>query len=58
MDFSRVVKTTCFLRHMGDFAEFNAEYEKRFVSRPARSCVAVKDLPKGLLCEVEAIAEL
>ncbi len=54
----RVVKTTCFLADMGDFAAFNSVYEKHFVSCPARSCVAVKDLPKGVLCEVEAIAYL
>lgn len=51
-----VVKTTCFLADMADFAEFNAVYEKYFVTRPARSCVAVKALPKGVLCEIEAIA--
>ena len=55
-DFSKVVKTTCFLADMKDFAAFNAVYEKYFVSRPARSCVAVRELPKSLLCEVEAIA--
>ena len=55
-DFSKVVKTTCFLANMKDFAAFNAIYEKFFVSKPARSCVAVKELPKGLLCEIEAIA--
>ena len=52
----KVIKTTCFLADMGDFAAFNAIYERYFVSRPARSCVAVKTLPKGVLCEVEAIA--
>lgn len=57
-DFGCVVKTTCYLADMGDFAAFNAVYEKYFVSRPARSCVAVKALPKGALCEIEAIAEL
>ena len=51
-----VVKTTCFLADMGDFPEFNRIYEKYFVSMPARSCVAVKELPKGVLCEIEAIA--
>lgn len=51
-----VVKTTCFLADMGDFAAFNGIYEKHFVSKPARSCVAVKQLPKNVLCEVEAIA--
>ncbi len=54
--FDRVVKTTCFLADMSDFAAFNAVYEKYFVSLPARSCVAVKDLPRGVLCEIEAIA--
>ncbi len=57
-DFSRVVKTTCFLADMKDFGAFNAVYEKYFVSKPARSCVAVRELPKSLLCEVEAIAEV
>ena len=56
-DFSRVIKTTCFLADMEDFARFNAVYETYFVSKPARSCVAVKALPKGVLCEIEAIAE-
>ena len=51
-----VVKTTCFLADINDFAAFNAVYEKYFISKPARSCVAVKTLPKGVLCEVEAIA--
>ena len=55
-DFSRVVKTTCFLADMEDFSQFNQVYETYFVSRPARSCVAVKALPKGVLCEIEAIA--
>ena len=50
------VKTTCFLADMGDFAAFNEVYAKFFTSKPARSCVAVKDLPKGVLCEIEAIA--
>ena len=54
--YENVVKTTCFLANMGDFATFNGVYEQYFVSKPARSCVAVKDLPKGVLCEVEAIA--
>lgn len=54
--FETVIKTTCFLANMADFQAFNAVYEKYFVSAPARSCVAVKDLPKGVLCEVEAIA--
>ncbi len=51
-----VVKTTCFLADMGDFAAFNAVYARYFPSSPARSCVAVKALPKGVLCEIEAIA--
>ena len=55
--FEDVVKTTCFLADMGDFAAFNEVYAKYFVSKPARSCVAVKALPKGVLCEIEAIAE-
>lgn len=55
-DFEHVVKTTCFLADMADFAVFNKVYESFFVSKPARSCVAVKDLPKGVLCEVEVIA--
>ena len=55
LDFSKVVKTVCFLADMGDFATFNAVYEKYFVSKPARSCVAVKTLPKNVLCEIEAI---
>ena len=54
--FDRVVKTTCFLADMGDFAAFNEVYARYFTSKPARSCVAVKDLPKGVLCEIEAIA--
>lgn len=54
--FDRVFKTTCFLADMGDFAAFNEVYARYFVSKPARSCVAVKDLPKGVLCEIEAIA--
>ena len=56
-DMSKVFKTTCFLADMADFAAFNAVYEQYFVSKPARSCVAAKALPKGLLCEIEAIAE-
>jgi 2-iminobutanoate/2-iminopropanoate deaminase len=55
-DFENVIKTTCFLADMSDFAAFNAVYEKYFISRPARSCVAVKSLPKGALAEVELIA--
>ena len=56
--FDKVVKTVCFLADMGDFAAFNAVYGKYFVSKPARSCVAVKSLPKNVLVEVEAIAEI
>jgi 2-iminobutanoate/2-iminopropanoate deaminase len=56
MDFSKVVKTTCFLADIADFKKFNAVYEKYFISKPARSCVAVKDLPLGALCEIEVIA--
>jgi len=56
--YEKVVKTTCFLADMGDFAAFNAVYGKYFVSKPARSCVAVKTLPKNVLCEVEVIAEV
>ena len=55
--FDKVIKTTCFLADMADFAAFNEVYAKYFTSKPARSCVAVKDLPKGALCEIEAIAE-
>ena len=51
-----VVKTTCFLADIADFVAFNEVYAKYFTSKPARSCVAVKDLPKGVLCEVEALA--
>ena len=51
-----VVKTTCFLSDMDDFTAFNEVYEKHFTSKPARSCVAVKALPKGALCEIEAVA--
>ena len=54
--FDKVLKTTCFLADMGDFAAFNEVYGKYFTSKPARSCVAVKTLPKGVLCEVELIA--
>ena len=57
-DFTDVVKTTCFLADMGDFAAFNEIYAKYFTGKPARSCVAVKDLPKGVLCEVETIASV
>lgn len=56
--FTDVVKTTCFLANMGDFAAFNGVYGKYFTGKPARSCVAVKDLPKGVLCEVECIASV
>ena len=56
--FDKVLKTTCFLSDMGDFAAFNEVYGKYFTSKPARSCVAVKTLPKNLLCEVEVIAEV
>ncbi|MBE6695516.1 MAG: RidA family protein [Ruminococcaceae bacterium] len=56
--FERVVKTTCYLADMNDFAEFNKVYAEYFISKPARSCVAVKALPKGALVEVEAIAEV
>ena len=55
-EFENVVKTTCFLADMADFAAFNGVYEKYFTGKPARSCVAVKELPKGVLCEVEVIA--
>ena len=56
--FGKVVKTTCFLADMGDFAAFNAIYGRYFTGHPARSCVAVKTLPKNLLVEVEVIAEV
>ena len=55
-EYTDVVKTTCFLADMGDFAAFNGVYEKYFTEKPARSCVAVKQLPKNVLCEVEVIA--
>ena len=55
-DYANVVKTTCFLVDMGDFATFNEIYAKYFTEKPARSCVAVKTLPKNVLCEVEVIA--
>lgn len=55
--FQKVFKTTCFLADMGDFAAFNEVYARYFLSKPARSCVAVKTLPKCVLCEIEAIAE-
>ena len=54
--FDKVVKTTCFLADIADFAAFNEVYAKFFTSKPARSCVAVRELPKGVLCEIEAIA--
>ena len=54
--YDKVVKTTCFLAEIADFAAFNEVYAKYFTSKPARSCVAVKTLPKGVLCEVELIA--
>lgn len=54
----KTVKTTCFLADMADFAVFNEIYAKYFTGKPARSCVAVKTLPKNVLCEVEAIAEI
>ena len=54
--FDKVFKTTCFLADMADFAVFNQVYARYFVSKPARSCVAVKTLPKGVICEIEAIA--
>ena len=57
-DYTSVVKTTCFLADMADFAAFNAVYEQYFTDKPARSCVAVKTLPKNVLCEVEVIAYL
>ena len=57
--FETVIKTTCFLADIADFAKFNEVYSRYFKEEaPARSCVAVKDLPKGVLCEIEAIAEL
>lgn len=54
----KVVKTTCFLADMADFATFNAVYEQYFTQKPARSCLAARALPKGVLCEIEAIAEI
>ena len=57
-DYTKVVKTTCFLADMGDFAAFNEVYARYFTENPARSCVAVKTLPKNVLCEVEVIANL
>ena len=58
LGFNDVVKTTCFLADMADFAAFNGVYAKYFVSKPARSCVAVKEVPKGVLCEIEILAVL
>ena len=55
--YDKVIKTTCFLADIADFVAFNEVYAKYFTSKPARSCVAVKDLPKGVLCELEAVAE-
>ena len=57
-DLTKVIKTTCFLADMGDFAAFKEVYAKYFTGKPARSCVAVKTLPKNVLCEIEAIAEV
>ena len=57
-DYSKVVKTTCFLADMNDFGTLNEIYAKYFTEKPARSCVAVKTLPKNVLCEVEVIAEV
>ena len=57
-NYTRVIKTTCFLADMGDFAAFNEVYARYFTENPARSCVAVKTLPKNVLCEVEVIAEV
>ena len=58
ISFENVVKTTCFLADMGDFVSFNNVYAKYFVGKPARSCVAVKTIPKNVLCEIEIIAKL
>ena len=57
-DLTKVIKTTCFIADMADFAAFNEVYAKYFTGKPARSCCAVKTLPKNVLCEIEAIAEL
>lgn len=57
LDFTDVVKTTCFLADIADFAAFNEVYARYFVSKPARSCVAVRDIPKGCLCEIEILAK-
>ncbi len=56
--YEKTVKTLCFLANMNDFAAFNEVYAKYFTEKPARSCVAVKELPKGVLCEVEVIASV
>ena len=58
ISYDKVVKTTCFLADMNDFAQFNAVYAEYMTEKPARSCVAVKTLPKSVLCEVELIAEV
>jgi reactive intermediate/imine deaminase len=58
LDFTKVIKTTCFLAEIADFAAFNEVYAKYFISKPARSCVAVKDIPKGCLCEIEILAKV
>ncbi len=57
LGFEDVVKTTCFLADIADFAAFNEVYARYFVSKPARSCVAVRDIPKGCLCEIEILAK-
>jgi 2-iminobutanoate/2-iminopropanoate deaminase len=57
-DFDHVIKTTCFLADMEDFNEFNQIYASYFISKPARSCVAVKTLPKNVLCEIEVVATI
>ena len=57
-DITKTIKTTCFLKDINDFTEFNEVYGRYFTNKPARSCVAVKDLPKGVLCEIELIAQL
>ena len=57
-DYTRVAKTSCFLADMSDFAAFNEVYARYFTEKPARSCVAVKTLPKNVLCEIEVIAEV
>ena len=58
LDFTKVIKTTCFLADIADFSAFNEVYAKYFISKPARSCVAVKDIPKGCLCEIEILAKV